>query len=325
MRSAEKDGIMIVIVSALTVGCILSLFALGVYISFTIFDFPDITADGSFTTGAAIAAIMISTGFNPILATLSGAAGGFGAGVVTGVLHARFRVNKLLSGILVMTALYSLDLHIMGSPSVNIPYNDSLATYALSLANLFSNDGGLIIEALNVSMQEIMVLVLVFFIMVAMCIMLFWFFKTKLGMAMRAAGANDRMIRSLGADVGFILILGMAISNGLIALSGAIFAQLIFYSADIQMGIGMIVSGLASVIIGDTLFGRRGFGWTIAGAALGSVLFRLVITGVLQLGVPQTDLKLINAFFVFVALVATNTLRQKKKNQMKQELPGEKV
>ena len=301
---------MSLLIGALTIGFILSLLALGVFISFRIFSFPDITVDGSSTLGAAVAAALIVKGVNPLAATAAGFAAGFLAGAATGTLAAKFKINGLLSGILVMTALYSVNLHIMGRSNVPLLGQKTLATYAQWIgtkalgSRVSLNVGGWEVSSLDAS-----VLVLTFVAIVLAGVVLFAFFQTNLGTAMRATGDNSQMIRALGVNDGNMIVLGLAVSNGLVALAGAFLAQYQGF-ADVQMGIGMVVWGLASVIIGEALVGTQQLGLTICGAVVGSVLFRLLVAIALRLGLNPNDLKLITAVFVFAALILPNLLRK---------------
>src|SRR6266404_8469328 len=239
---------MTLFLGATTIGLILALLALGVYLSFRIFNFPDITAEGSITLGAAVAATLLVKGCGPMTATLAGFVAGTAAGAVTGVLHTKFKINGLLSGILVMTALYSVNLHIMGKSNVPLLNEATLASQAESLAGRFLRTTG---EDLNlfgwsVGVRDAAMLVAMLGLVSLVGLLLYLFFRANLGTAMRATGDNPQMIRALGVSVDFILILGLALSNGLIALAGALLAQYQGF-ADVQMGIGMVVWGLASV------------------------------------------------------------------------------
>jgi len=299
---------MTLLIGALTVGLILSLLALGVFISFRVFDFPDITADGSSTLGASIAAVLLVNGTSPWLATLAGFGGGVLAGATTGVLHTKFKINGLLAGILVMTALYSVNLHVMGKSNVPLLSATTLATQAETLATRgLGGAASLDVLGWDVAARDLAVLLSVLAITALVGALLYAFFRTHLGTAMRATGNNPQMIRALGVDVGNMTVLGLAVSNGLIALAGALLAQYQGF-ADVQMGIGMVVWGLASVIIGEALVGTRQLGLVIIGAVMGSVLFRLLIAIALRAGLNPNDLKLITATFVFVALVLPNLL-----------------
>jgi putative ABC transport system permease protein len=293
---------MTLLLGALTIGLILSLLAMGVLVSFRIFAMPDITTDGSITLGAAIAATLLVNGWHPVLATLAGAAGGALAGALTGLIHTKFRINALLSGILVMTALYSVNLHVMGRSNIPLMQTPTLVSAGESLGASVFGAKPLNVFGWPVGPAEASVLLLAFGFAVAAGGVMYLFFRTNLGTAMRATGDNAQMIRALGANVEGYLILGLALSNGMVALAGALLAQYQGF-ADAQMGIGMIVWGLASVIIGEALTGTRSLGLTIAGAIMGSVLFRLLVAIALRWGLNPNDLKLITAVFVFAALV----------------------
>ena len=304
---------MTLLIGAWTIGLILSLLALGVFISFRIFDFPDITTEGSITTGAAIAATLLVQDVDPVLATFAGFCGGLLAGAVTGILHTKFNIHGLLAGILVMTALYSVNLHIMGKSNVPLLSAMTLTTYSEQIGtNVLGGAMNFSLWGWEVNTRDAAVLFLSFLIIALVGGTLYVFFRTNLGTAMRATGDNDQMIRALGVNVGNMIILGLALANGLIALAGALLAQYQGF-ADAQMGIGMVVWGLASVIIGEALIGTQSLGLTIIGAAMGSVLFRLLVAIALRAGLDPNDLKLITAVFVFFALILPNLLSNLKK------------
>ena len=301
---------MSLLIGALTIGFILSLLALGVFISFRIFSFPDITADGSSTLGAAVAAAMIVKDVNPLLATAAGFGAGFVAGTVTGTLATKFKINGLLAGILVMTGLYSVNLHIMGRSNVPLLGEKTLTTYAQDIGTaVLGGRTSLNVLGWEVSSLDASVLVSTFVTIALAGALLYAFFQTHLGTAMRATGDNSQMIRALGVNDGNMIVLGIAVSNGLIALAGALLAQYQGF-ADVQMGIGMVVWGLASVIIGEALVGTRQLGFIICGAVMGSVLFRLLVAIALRLGLNPNDLKLITAVFVFLALILPSLMRK---------------
>lgn len=300
------------LIGAVTIGLILSLLALGVYISFRIFSFPDITTEGSITMGAAIAAILLVKGCNPILATVIAFAGGMAAGATTGILHTKFKIHGLLSGILVMTALYSVNLHIMGKSNVPLLSETTLATYADQFGQKITGHEPFKFLHWEIGVHDASVLIASFIGIVVIGFLLYLFFRTNLGTSMRATGDNPQMIRALGVNVESRIVLGLALSNGLVALSGALLAQYQGF-ADVQMGIGMVVWGLASVIIGEALVGSTSLGLLITGAVMGSVLFRLLVAIALRWGLNPNDLKLITAIFVFVALVLPNVMRKLKK------------
>ena len=293
---------MALLIGALTVGLILSLLALGVLISFRIFSFPDITADGSITLGAAVAATLLVRGVNPALATGAAAAAGALAGATTATLHTRFGINGLLSGILVMTGLYSANLHIMGKSNVPLMSEKTLATMVDRLGRAVLHSAQINVLGWEVSARDASLLGFAFLAAALTSLLVYVFFRTNLGTAMRAAGDNAQMIRALGVNVGNMIVIGLALSNGLVALSGALLAQYQGF-ADVQMGIGIVVWGLASVIIGEALVGTRQLGYVVIGALMGSVLFRLLVAIALRWGLNPNDLKLISALFVFIALI----------------------
>ena len=301
---------MTLLIGALTIGLILSLLAFGVYVSFRIFNIPDITAEGSVTLGAAVAAAMIVAGFGPALSTACGALAGMAAGTVTGILATKFKINKLLSGILMMTALYSINLHVMGRSNLPLLSHTTLATRAGELgAILFGGDGDLDVGGWIVGIRDASMLLSVLLFVISAGSLLYAFFHTHLGTAMRATGDNPQMICALGVSVDTLTIFGLALSNGFVALSGALMAQYQGF-ADVQMGVGIVVLGLASVIIGEALVGARSVGLLITGTVMGSVLFRLLVAIALRWGLNPNDLKLITAIFVFLALVMPDLARR---------------
>lgn len=303
---------MSLLIGTFTLGCILSLLALGVFISFRIFAFPDITADGSITLGASVAATLLVRGVSPPLASLAGFVAGMLAGACTGTLHTRFKINSLLSGILVMTALYSINLHIMGKSNVPLLSVTTLATQSERIGvKLMRGATSFGLAGWEVSVRDVSVLAAVALAVSLAGVLLYLFLRTNLGMAMRATGDNVQMIRALGVNDANMIVFGIAISNGLVALAGALLAQYQGF-ADVGMGIGMVVWGLASVIIGEALVGTNQLGMTIIGAVMGSVLFRLLVAVALRWGLSPNDLKLITAAFVFCALIVPQFLRKKR-------------
>ncbi len=298
------------LIGALTLGLILSILALGVYVSFRIFNIPDITAEGSITLGGAVAAALITLGVGPLLATAVATLAGVIAGAGTGLMATKFRIQPLLAGILSMTALYSINLHVMGRSNIPLINETTLATHADQIGSVvFGGRDVLQIVGWTVGMRDISMLLAVLVVVVLVGLFLYWFFRTQLGTAMRASGDNAQMMAALGVSVETLTILGLAMSNGLIALSGALIAQYQGF-ADVQMGIGIIVLGLASVIIGEALVGSRSLGLLIIGAIMGAVLFRLLVAVALRWGLNPNDLKLITAVFVFLALTAPNLIRK---------------
>ncbi|MFD1039091.1 ABC transporter permease [Virgibacillus byunsanensis] len=300
-------------------GIIYAIMALGVYLSFRVLDFPDLTVDGSFVTGAGVAAISIVNGVPPVMATLLGAIIGFMAGCITGVLHTKGRINALLSGILMMIALYSINLRIMGQPTVSMLNEITLfkqleSIWASTGIDSFLNSILITFGADRLPTTWVIV-ILMFIVTLAIKFLTDYFMKTEVGLALRATGDNQRMIRSLSGNTDFLIIVGIGISNGLVALSGALIAQHGGF-ANVNMGIGMIVIGLASVIIGEALFGKR----TIAIATLavigGAIVYRIVVALSLRVDFLESgDMKFITAILVIAALVAPRVLQARKERK----------
>lgn len=265
-------------------GLVYALVALGIVISFRILSFPDLTVDGSFVLGGAITARMIASGYSPLAGMAAGALVGFAAGCATGILNTRLRINSLLAGILVMTILYSVNLRVMGrsnTPLLNFvtiltPFEESQMRW-LGIVSFFA------------------------FVVFASKFLTDLFLHTEMGLAMRATGDNEQMIRSLGVNTDNITILGLGISNAFVAFSGSLVAQHQGF-ADIGMGIGMIVAGLAAIIIGETLLRVKTVSMNTLAAIVGSVVYRLIITVGLWLGLAPTDLKMATGLMVILAL-----------------------
>jgi putative tryptophan/tyrosine transport system permease protein len=301
---------MTLLIGAVTMGFILGLLALGVYLSFRIFNIPDMTAEGTVTLGASVAAVMMVNRYNPVLATIVAALAGTAAGAITGILATKCRINALLSGILVMTGLYSVNLHIMGRSNVPLLETTTLSTYAEHFgARIFGSTVNLNVAGWPVGVRDASILAAILLLTSVICLLLYFFFRTDLGTAMRATGDNPHMICALGVSVDGATIFGLALSNGLVGLCGALIAQYQGF-ADVQMGVGMVVLGIASVIIGESLVGTNSVGLLIAGTVMGSVLFRLLVAIALRWGLNPNDLKLITAVFVFAALVMPNFARR---------------
>ncbi|MDO4230756.1 MAG: ABC transporter permease [Lautropia sp.] len=282
---------------ALEIGLIFSLVALGVFITFRVLNFPDLSVDGSFPLGAAVAAILISRGSDPFLATLAATAAGALAGFVTGVINVRLKIMDLLAGILVMIALYSINLRVMGGPNVPL----------ITEPTVFSILPGWAPDYVE---RALMVLGLV----VVLKFLLDWFFSSRQGLGLRATGANARMARAQGVNTGKAVLLGIALSNGLVGLAGALFAQS-QGGADISMGIGTIVIGLAAVIVGEGILPARRLVLTTLAVVLGAILYRLVIAVALNsdfIGLEAQDLNLITAVLVGAALVLPRMLGRRK-------------
>lgn len=281
------------IMGAIEQGLLFGILALGVYLTFRILNVPDLTVDGSFALGGAIAAKFIIDGTNPYLATLLAFVVGGVAGAFTGVLHTKGKVNALLAGILTMIALYSINLRIMGKANLPLLREDTLFTYVkdLSVPNLAVGGVTILTGVAIVFLVGVLVLKLA----------IDWFLHTDLGLDLRATGDNPKMIRSFGVNTDTTTIVGLALSNGLVAVSGAWVAQYQGF-ADVGMGIGMIVIGLASVIVGEVLFGSSSIFRVTLAVILGSIVYRLVIALALQAGLNPSDMKLITALIVIIAL-----------------------
>jgi putative ABC transport system permease protein len=301
-----------------TGGLILALLAMGVYISFRILRFADITVDGSVTLGAAVSAILLTEQVHPLLATPAAFLAGLVAGAVTGTLHTKFKINQLLSGILVMTALYSINLRVMGKS--NLPLQQGtrpLTSYATDLTEMLTGNARHQAQVLSwtVSVSELIILAFMLAFVTVVGVAIYAFFRTDLGTALRATGDNDQMSRALGVNVDLMMIAGLALSNGLVALSGSLFAQYLGF-ADVQMGIGIIVFGLASVILGEALVGgQHHLGLAIVGAIMGALLFRLLQALVLRAGLNPNDMKLFQAIFLFFALIMPDLLARLKRRK----------
>lgn len=301
------------VIGAFTMGLILSLLSIGMLISFRMIRFTDITVDGSLTLGAALTAVLIASGWSPWLATLVAFIAGSLAGMLTGILHTRFNIQMILSGILMMTALYSVNLRIMGRS--NIPLLDT-ATVSSGIESLtLSMTGGenkMLIAGWQIPTIDMAVLISSVLICIVVGVLLHRFLLTHFGTALRATGSNPQMVRAQGVNNHFMVIFSLALSNGLVALSGALLAQYQGF-ADVQMGIGMMVWGLASIIIGEALVGKTGIGMTITSVVLGTILFRLLIAIALRWGLNPNDLKLVTALFVFAALVSPAWIKSIRK------------
>ena len=301
---------MTLVIGALTMGLILSLLGLGVFISFRIFAFADITVEGSITLGASLAAVLLVGGVHPVVACLAAAAAGAAAGAVTATVHTRFNVNRLLSSIIVMTALYSVNLRIMGRSNVPLISERTLASLGEQVGIALAGGARDVhLWGWEVAVRDLSMLVVSALVAGAVVTVLYLFFRTDLGTALQAAGDNAEMVRALGVNVDTMVTIGLAVSNALAALAGALLAQYQGF-ADVQMGIGTVVWGLASIIIGEALVGVKQLGYLLTGAVMGSVLFRLLIAIALRGGLNPNDLKLVTAAFVLVALMLPRGLHR---------------
>lgn len=283
------------VAGAIEQGLVYGMMSLGVFMTFRLLDFPDLTVDGSLPLGAAVGSVCLASGMPPYLALVPAALAGFLAGCVTGVLNTKFKILHLLASILTMTALYSINIRVMGGP--NLPLLGKI----------------LVFEPLtSLGMPPYLASPVIFGAFAVLAgALLFWFVRTELGQALIATGDNPRMIKSLGVNTSFMIILGVGLSNALVAVSGALIAQN-QGAADVNMGVGTIVAGLASIVVGETLFGSRAAGHSMArcvvAVVLGSVVYRLAIA--LALGIKigsfsfqPSDLNLITSVLVVFALI----------------------
>ena len=318
-------------------GIIFAIMALGVYLSFRVLDFPDLTVDGSFVTGAGVAATMIILGYNPLIATAVAIVAGFLAGCITGLLHTKGKINALLAGILMMIALYSINLRIMGMTSENSigRPNIPLLNAETLFTTFYAFWGNLGIDTMFNSFFAMLgvqylpstwgILFVMTIILIIIKFIVDWFLKTEIGLAIRATGNNKKMIRSFSANTDTLVIMGLAFSNALVAFSGALFAQ---YSkfADIGMGIGMIIIGLASVIIGEAIFGTKTIMRTTLAVIVGAIIYRIVLALALRVDFLDTgDMKLITAFIVICALVFPQFLEKKREKNRKAKRHAERL
>jgi putative ABC transport system permease protein len=282
----------IALIGAVEFGLIYGLVALGVFLSFRVLNFPDLTVDGSFPLGAAVAASAIVAGVDPYLATLLAVVAGALAGLVTAVLNVRFHILHLLASILTMIALFSINLRIMGRPNIALLTEPTILTPLVSL---------------GIWMPVLKVLVVGAIVLLA-ALLLVRFLASDYGLAMRATGANPRMARAQGVRTGQAILVGMALSNALVALAGALFAQTAGF-ADISIGTGTIVVGLAAVIVGETLLPSKRIGLAVLACLAGSILYRLAVALALNsdvLGLTASDLNLVTAVLVGLALILPN-------------------
>ncbi len=267
-------------------GLVFGLLTVGVYLTFRVLAFPDLSVDGTFPLGGATAAVLIVKGVNPFLATAAAFGAGMCSGLITGALNTKLRISALLSGILMMVALYSVNLRIMNGANIPLLRQDTCFDLAGRILDLRGTPLSIVVAG--------MVAMLIFFL-------LNWFLRTEIGLALRASGDNEQMVRGLGSDTDKNVLIGCAVSNGLVALSGALVGQNQGF-CDVGMGIGMIIMALAAVIIGEALFHPKGITAILLACFAGTFLYRLFITIALRLGLAPGDLKLITSVLVVAAL-----------------------
>jgi len=289
-------------------GLIWGIMAIGIYITYRILDVADLTVDGSFATGGAVAVVLILNGCNLWLAMLAAFVAGLIAGAITGLLHTFMGIPPILAGILTQLSLYSINLKIMGkaNQSINVNKTDLLVSLRWVKEFAFHNP-----------------IITVGIVLVVLIAILYWFFGTEMGCAIRATGANLNMSRAQGINTNFNKVLGIMISNGLVAFSGAFLAQYQGF-ADVKMGQGAIVIGLASVIIGEALFGKifKNFALRLLSVAFGSIIYYIVVQAVITLGLDANLLKLLSAVIVAVFLAIPHWKRQYAQNHMRQSKGG---
>ena len=273
-------------------GFLFAFLGLGVLITFRFFRFPDLTAEGSYPLGGAVAAALLVEGSDPFLASFAAAGAGALAGTVTALIHTKLRINNIIAGIIAMTALYSVNLRVMGK--ANVPLLNTPTVFSETVDGMNRLGFGLHDNVYTT-------IPIAFVLLVCAGLALIWFFATDLGLAVRATGQNEAMIISLGVDTERTKIVGLALSNGFIALSGALVAQNHGF-ADIGMGIGILVTGAAAVLIGEAIFGDRTVAWWVVAAIVGVLIYRLLVALALRLGLEPVDLRLITAVLLLLAL-----------------------
>lgn len=300
-------SVLLAMQGALSQGVLWGLMALGVYITYRILDIADLTVDGSFATGGAVCAVCVVNGVDPILALLLATIAGAVAGFVTGFLHTKCEIPAILAGILTQIGLYSINLRIMGRSNMPLLKSETLFKNISEMTGLSSTWTALIIGII---------------VSVVIVAILYWYFGTEIGSAIRATGNNEQMVRALGVNTSVTKILGLMIGNALISLSGALVTQSQGY-ADIKMGIGAIVIGLASIVIGEVIFGQKGnFAFRLTSIIVGSIIYRIIVAIVLQMGMNTDDLKLLTAILVAIALSVPVLISKRNQVAMYKKLTG---
>ncbi len=291
------------LLGALTVGLQLALLSLGVFFSFRVLRSLDLTTDGAFATGGAVTVALLVAGAHPVTATFAGGLSGTLAGTITGIIHTRWRVDVILAGILVTTGLYSIDLYVMGTGNLSVATRPTVFDLAAALFPAGASPEG------ASRSRDLVALVALVLIVGFHGMLIAWFVGTDLGLALRATGSSPRMAKASAIDTGLATTFGLALGNGCAGLSGALFAQYQGF-ANVQMGMGMMVTGLASVILGEALFFQRTIRQRIVAALLGALVFRLLVAGALQAGLDPNALKLATAAFVLAALTIPQLVRR---------------
>lgn len=300
-----------IIINGLQQGFIYGFMALGVLLTFRILGFPDLTVEGTFPLGAAITAKAVVEGIDPIIAVLLGALAGGLAGAATGLIHTRMKVNNILAGILTTSGIYTVMLRAMGRPNIPLLTNENFFSRILSFF-------GLTESSLTLFQYQVAVITALFIMVIVARFLLGWFLKTDLGLTIRATGTNEGMIRTLGVNTDNTKLLTLIIANFLVAFSGALACQSQGF-ADVGMGLGVLVAAIASVIIGEMLFGGKSLGMLLSGAILGSVIYRALLSLGIRLNLPAEDFKMVTALLVLLALAIPNL---RKKSQKALLIPG---
>jgi putative ABC transport system permease protein len=279
-------------------GFVYAIMALGVYITYKILDFPDLSVDGTFPLGAAVTVVLIKAGVNPLLTLLISFIVGGVAGIITGIIHVKFKVRDLLSGIIVMTALYSINLRIAGSANVPIFTKDSI------FENVFLD------SFVPEGFRPFLVTIILFIIVIIMKLLLDTYLNTKSGYLLRAVGDNETLVTSLAKDKGFVKIVGLAIANAFVALAGCVYSQKTGFF-EISTGTGTIVIGLASVIIGTNLFRNLSFLKATTAVIIGSIIYKACVATAIALGMAPSDLKLITSILFLIILIVSYDRKRK--------------
>lgn len=295
---------------AINQGILWGIMALGIYMTFRILDIADLTVDGSFATGGAVCAVALVSGINPMIAIILATLSGFLAGYITGFLHTKCKMPAILAGILTQLALYSINLRIMGKSNIPLLQSDTLFKQLSQTLPIPSAWITMIIGTISA---------------VLVVAIIYWFLGTELGSTLRATGNNEHMVRSNGINTDNTKLLGLMISNGLVALSGALVTQQTSV-ADVKMGQGAIVISLASIVIGEVIFGKKaGFKLRLASIIVGSIIYRIIVSLVLQMGLNTDDLKLLTALIVAIALSVPVMIDKRKQITMYKKLTGKEL
>ena len=305
-------GLFYTYLGAIDLGLIWGFLALGVYITFRLLDIADLTVDGSFATGGAVCAVCVLNGIHPLLAIIAAILSGFVAGAITGLLHTKCKIPAILAGILTQIGLYSINLRIMGGRA-NLP---------LTTANTLFTDLSM---ALDINKYYIALIISLLFVIVFIAL-LYWFFGTEMGSSIRATGNNEQMARSLGINTDTMKLLGLMISNGLVGLSGGLYA-LYGQATDVRIGTGAIVIALASIVIGEVIFSGKkgGFALRLASIIVGSIIYRIIVAVVLQMGLNNDDLKVLTAILVGIALTIPMMMSKQRQVAMYKKLTGKEI